>query len=70
MYVIGGHRLELQSEFINSIERCHITALQSSFDLINVNYNQMDIRLQTILSFPAPEDNGILIVGQNDKGVN
>jgi hypothetical protein len=38
MYVIGGHKLDLPNEFINSIERCHISALQSSFDLINVNY--------------------------------
>jgi hypothetical protein len=30
----------------------------------------MDIRLQTVLSFPAPEDNGILIMGQNDEHTN
>ena len=45
-------------------------ALQSIFDLINIRYGQLDIKLQTLLSFPAPEDNGLLIMGQNDSGVN
>lgn len=70
LYVMGGHTVALPNEFINSIERCHITSVQSQFELINVNFAQRDLRLQTILSFPSHEDDGILMVGMSDDGSN
>ena len=70
LYVSGGHRVELPTEFIYSIERCHLSSLQSSFDLIKMDYNMMKLQLQTIVSFPSSDDNCLLIMGQTDQGSN
>lgn len=45
LYVIGGHKVELPQEFICSIERCAVRCLQSTFDLIPVNFNGLDLRI-------------------------
>jgi hypothetical protein len=39
LYVVGGHTIALPDEFINSVERCPISSVQSQFDLINLQYN-------------------------------
>ena len=62
LYVIGGHKVELPLEFICSIEQCPIRCFQSHFNLLRVNYNGMNLRIQTLLAMPLHEDNGIMIL--------
>ena len=72
LYVIGGHTVALPTDFMNTIERCPVKAEQSSFDLLAVNYNQMDLRIQSLLTMPLPDDNGIMILSSHvdDPRVN
>lgn len=70
LYVVGGHTVDLPNDFINSIERCSTKALQSSFDLITIRFEQMDVRMQTALVFPVPDDNGLLILGHQHTPVD
>lgn len=72
LYVIGGHTVALPTDFMNTIERCPVKAEQSSFDLLSVNYNQMDLRIQSLLTMPLPDDNGIMILSSHvdDPRVN
>ena len=67
LYVIGGHKVELPNEFICSIERCPVRCVQSNFDLLRVNFNGLDLRIQTLLTMPLVEDNGIMIVSDHSE---
>ena len=72
LYIVGGHTVELPTDFMNTIERCPVKAEQSSFDLLSINYNQMDLRIQSLLTMPLPDDNGIMILSSHvdDPRVN
>ena len=67
LYVIGGHRVELPLEFICSIEQAPVRCQQSTFNLIQINYGGMDLRIQTLLAMPLVEDNGIMIVSDHSE---
>lgn len=68
-YVIGGHTVSQPEKFINSIERCHKSVPSSYFERVNISHSHeigVDLNIQTLLSVPIKEDNGILIIGSSN----
>lgn len=65
IYVVGGHKIELPNAYIHSVERCSVNAKQSSFDLINIDYERETIRARNVLCMSLPEDNGIIILSHH-----
>lgn len=35
--------------------------------MLRINYNRLDLRIQTLLALPLPEDNGIMIVSDHSE---